>query len=287
MEGFFETLEKIAILFKVRTMLETDPVLEGLWKKRSILIAADPTAQQTMTDFPNYPDSTDPDVKHFCASANAQLTMYRGKKGIFARTWVIDSAREMPAHLWWDQNGGSVPELQAFARMVLAQPASASICERINSEFEFVKDRRSHPPPLPTAHCPLPPSSLQELLYASSACFLHHPSASPQHASPLCPPLTSARSPPHCRRRNRLSHEKANLLVGLFHNLRLLKRMKDPQYYEPAIAWGDDLEKSHVTKFRPGESATANSPLLLQTTSSTRVAPSPGPSMLRLQQGSE
>jgi len=26
--------------------------------------------------------------------------------------------------------------------MVLAQPASASICERINSEFAFVKDRR-------------------------------------------------------------------------------------------------------------------------------------------------
>ena len=35
-----------------------------------------------------------------------------------------------------------MPELQCFARMVLAQPASASICERINGEFEFVKDRR-------------------------------------------------------------------------------------------------------------------------------------------------
>ena len=31
------------------------------------------------------------------------------------------------------------------------------------------------------------------------------------------------------RRRNRLSHEKANKLVALFHNLRLLKRMKNPQ----------------------------------------------------------
>lgn len=53
------------------------------------------------------------------------------------------------------------------------------------------------------------------------------------------------------RRRNRLSHDKANLLVGLFHNLRLLKRMKKPSYSEPAIAWGDDLEKSHVTKYNP------------------------------------
>ena len=48
------------------------------------------------------------------------------------------------------------------------EPASASICERINSEFAFVKDRR----------------------------------------------------------RNRLAHCKANKLVGLFHNLRLLKRMQ-------------------------------------------------------------
>ena len=111
----------------------------------------------------------------------------------------MDSAREMPAYLWWDQNGGSVPELQVFARMVLAQPGSASICERINSEFEFVKDRR----------------------------------------------------------RNRLGHDKANLLVGLFHNLRLLKKMKQPNYSEPTIAWNDDVEKSAVTTYAaPTASAT-------------------------------
>ena len=50
--------------------------------------------------------------------------------------------------------------------LVLAQPASASICERINGEFAFVKDPR----------------------------------------------------------RNRLTHAKANKLVGLSHNLRLLAR---------------------------------------------------------------
>ena len=68
-----------------------------------------------------------------------------------------------------------------------------SICERINSEFAFVKDRR----------------------------------------------------------RNRLAHSKANKLVGLFHNLRLLKRMRQVTYAEPAIAWTDDLEQSSVTKFEP------------------------------------
>ena len=96
--------------------------------------------------------------------------------------------------MWWDMNGSSVPELQVVARMVLAQPASASICERINSEFAFVKDRR----------------------------------------------------------RNRLAHSKANKLDGLFHNLRLLKRiMQQVTYAEPAIAWTDNLEQSSVTKFEP------------------------------------
>ena len=37
-------------------------------------------------------------------------------------------------------------------------------------------------------------------------------------------------------RRNRLGHEKADKLVSLFHNLRLLKRMKKPNYTEPMIA---------------------------------------------------
>ena len=92
--------------------------------------------------------------------------------------------------------------------MVLAQPASASICERINSKFEFVKDRR----------------------------------------------------------RNRLSHTKANLLVGLLHNLRLLKRMMRPEYTEPAIAWSDDLEKSAVGRYQPGSQPGSSSgpSLLLQ-----------------------
>ena len=75
--------------------------------------------------------------------------------------------------------------------LVLSQPASASIIERINSEFAFVKDRR----------------------------------------------------------RNRLSHKKANKLVGLFHNLRLLKRMKKPTYTEPAIGWNDEEMKSGIAKY--------------------------------------
>ena len=59
------------------------------------------------------------------------------------------------------------------------------------------------------------------------------------------------------RRRNRLSHARANKLVGLFHNLRLLKRMKKVSYAEPAVAWTDNLERSSVTKFEPLEAKTS------------------------------
>ena len=98
---------------------------------------------------------------------------------------------------------------------MLAQPASASICERINSEFEFVKDRR----------------------------------------------------------RNRLGHDKANKLVALFHNLRLLKRMKEPQYSEPMIAWAADDEHSGVTKYKPGGSVNRSALLKVEGSSSTDPPP--------------
>jgi len=78
------------------------------------------------------------------------------------------------------------------ARLVLAQPASASICERINSEFAFIKDPR----------------------------------------------------------RNRLQHDKANKLVAIFHNLRLLARMNKPNYVEPAVGW--NCEDNHVGVIKYG-----------------------------------
>lgn len=161
------------------------------WKNRAEMISTDKSKQQTYINYPKYPDINNAKVKEFCAQFNAQLALYRGKKGGYGREWLMDSAEKMPAYLWWDQCGSSTPQLQAVARSVLAQPGSASICERINSEFEFVKDRR----------------------------------------------------------RNRLHHSKANKLVGLFHNLRLLKRMNQRAYVEPAVAWSADELHSGIAKF--------------------------------------
>ena len=84
-----------------------------------------------------------------------------------------------------------------MARLVLAQPASASIIEHINSEFAFVKDPR----------------------------------------------------------RNRLGHVKASKLVGLFHNLRLIHRVKKPAYSEPCIGWNEEDFKVGLTKFGVAEYA--------------------------------
>lgn len=84
------------------------------------------------------------------------------------------------------QYGASVPELQCVAMLILAQPASASICERINSEYAFIVDKR----------------------------------------------------------RNRLKHAKADKLVSLFHNLRLLRKMNRVKYVETLVGWGEGQVES-------------------------------------------
>lgn len=217
MAGFMNTVEKIGILLEVRKQEEK---YTEQWKKRRDLIHSDPKkqvclnclnqtavelvlmcdlsrvcsivcSQKSFDHYPKYPGVESKPVKEFAVKVNAQLSLYKNKKGVFSRSWVFDAAAEMPAYLWWDANGASTPELQAFARIVLAQPASASIIERINSEFAFVKDRK----------------------------------------------------------RNRLQHEKANKLVDLFHNLRLMKRMNKPAYAEPAVGWNVEEMESGITKW--------------------------------------
>ena len=104
MEGFMETVEKIAVLIEVRKAAAASDELAKQWKARADLINKDPMAQKTFTHYPKYPTEKDAAVKAFCAKANAQLALYRGKKGIFAREWIFDSAENMPAYLWWDSN---------------------------------------------------------------------------------------------------------------------------------------------------------------------------------------
>ena len=54
--------------------------------------------------------------------------------------------------------------------------------------------------------------------------------------------------------------------MSLFHNLRLLKRMKKPNYTEPMIAWGDaddvDVDRSRVVKYEQGSAGPSK--LLMQ-----------------------
>ena len=186
--GFMNVAEKIGILRIIRAEVDK---WSPLWEARLAFLGDDPSRLKSYEAYPTYPTIDDSGVSAFCQKVNEQLTIYRGRKGTFARKWVMDSAAQQPAYLWWDANGATVPELQFMARLVLAQPASASICERINSEFAFVKDPR----------------------------------------------------------RNRLEHTKAEKLVALFHNLRLLRRMKKPNYAEPAIGWNADDAKSGVEKY--------------------------------------
>lgn len=53
-----------------------------------------------------------------------------------------------------------------------------------------------------------------------------------------------------CICRNRLGHVRSNKLVALFHNLRLLFRMKKTSYEEPAVAWADvEKAESGISKY--------------------------------------
>lgn len=191
MEGFMNTVEKLAILIEVRRREEESTAFSAKWKQRRDLIAGDCSQQATWTHYPTYPTLKDAAVTAFCSKVNAQLVNYRNSNGIFSRDYIMAAAADMPAHHWWDAHGSSVPELQSVACMILAQPGSSSICERINSEFAFVKDRR----------------------------------------------------------RNRLSHERADKLVSLFHNLRLMSKMQKTNYVEPMASWTTEDTSSGITKY--------------------------------------
>ena len=93
-----------------------------------------------------------------------------------------------------------------------------------------------------------------------SNCYIRARGPSPRHDPcrlPICERINSEFAFVKDRRRNRLSHDKANKLVGLFHNLRLLMRMRKVSYAEPAVAWTDDLERSAVTKYEPAVAKTS------------------------------
>lgn len=193
-QGFMATLEKVGILMEVRKMEDdknSGDELSKLWKQRAQLIANDPNEWKGYVHYPKYPTKDTPAVKCFCKIVSQQLHMYRDRKGVFSSEWVFEAAETMPATAWWDTYGASVPELQSFAMLLLSQPSSASICERINGEFAFVKDPK----------------------------------------------------------RNRLKHTKANKLVALFHNLRLLFRMKKLDYTEPMVGWNEEDKKTGLVKY--------------------------------------
>ena len=98
-------------------------------------------------------------------------------------------------------------------------PSAASICERINSEFAFVKDPR----------------------------------------------------------RNKLEHEKANKLVAIFHNRRLLARMNKPAYVEPAIGWTTEDNVAGVIKYGVADYEPRKSVAQIKAPTRPALPPPPNP----------
>ena len=57
-------------------------------------------------------------------------------------TDVLDMAKGMAGHKWWQQWGKSTPALQYVSQRALAQTVSASCSEQAWSEYDFVHSRR-------------------------------------------------------------------------------------------------------------------------------------------------
>jgi hypothetical protein len=65
------------------------------------------------------------------STAVLQHSVFRNKEGLFGKQLVRDSAQDYPAHVWWEQFGAQVPELQRVAiRGALALTSSAASGER-------------------------------------------------------------------------------------------------------------------------------------------------------------
>lgn len=81
MDGFFDTCERLAILDEVKKDINK---YRDNWQARAKLIEADPLKQQTWAGYPKYPTTDSVGVKQFIKDVNAQLSLYRSKKGAFS-----------------------------------------------------------------------------------------------------------------------------------------------------------------------------------------------------------
>jgi hypothetical protein len=83
--GFVNVVEKIGILKSVRGNLTK---YVALWKARRGFLGDDPSKLASYESFPTYPTVKAKGVSAFCQTVNSQVTLYRGKTGVFAEGWV-------------------------------------------------------------------------------------------------------------------------------------------------------------------------------------------------------
>lgn len=89
-EGFLDFVEKVGILMATRAQYADNPEhLKKLWDQRQQMINGNPEKQLAWDHFPSYASKETPFVKDFCKEVNSQMSIYRGKKGVFSRSWIF------------------------------------------------------------------------------------------------------------------------------------------------------------------------------------------------------
>lgn len=79
------------------------------------------TNEEVMAGFVKFVGKVHHDNETAQVDALAQYEKFLQKDGLFAHKPAWAAARKMPAHAWWLQFGGGVPDLQKVAVRALAQ----------------------------------------------------------------------------------------------------------------------------------------------------------------------
>ena len=162
-----------------------------------------------MAGFHDMVERTFPDDVSAQVRAVTQLTLFKERKGLFARPAAREAACSMAAHAFWQAYGATVPELQKVATRVLSQVRPFSI------GFNVLILAKEH--------------ELMRKLVWHSGCI------QPTGAC-ACERNWSTYNYIHNKKRNRL-------VVFVFSNRRLLKKVQAIDYDEQCWSWAEEEEE--------------------------------------------
>lgn len=136
-----------------------------------------------------------------------QWQFFRERSHGIACERSLHVAKSQPAYRFWSQRGHPFPELRQLAMRLLAQQASSSASERINSEMGWIKNDK-------VCSC-VWFFICTKLKVSLRCCFL---------------------------KANSMGSKNVENVTWVHHNLRLLNKVEDAAFEEVHILWDEEVE---------------------------------------------